>query len=54
MYKGYLLHALALGSGPYTRHGQTHGDGRALALVEQLRLQEDLCRYFHNKDVKNE
>lgn len=40
---GHLLHALALRGGSYPRHGETHGDGGALALVEQLGLEEDLC-----------
>mmetsp|Transcript_3483 Transcript_3483/g.7918 ORF Transcript_3483/g.7918 Transcript_3483/m.7918 type:complete len:415 (-) Transcript_3483:37-1281(-) len=40
---GHLLHGLHLRGGPHARHGETHGDGGALALVEQLGLQEDLA-----------
>jgi hypothetical protein len=40
---GHLLHTLNLGSGTDTGHRQTDRNSRALALVEQLRLQEDLA-----------
>lgn len=41
-YLLHLLHALALGGGPYAGHGETHGDSGTLSLVEEFGLQEDL------------
>ncbi len=38
----YLLHGSGLGSRTYSGHRQTHVDGWADTLVEQLSLQEDL------------
>ena len=43
LFRGaYLLHGLGLGSRSYSGHRQTHVDGGADTLVEQLSLQEDL------------
>jgi len=40
--KAHLLHGFGLGSRAYSGHRQTHVDGWADTLVEQLGLQEDL------------
>ena len=39
---GHFLHRLDLGVTTHTRHGNTHVDGRTVALVEEVRLEEDL------------
>jgi len=46
----YLLHGLCLGSRAYSGHRQTHVDGGADTLVEQLSLQEDLEIWSANID----
>ena len=40
---GHLLHRPDLGVAAHARHGDAHVDGRAVALVEEVRVEEDLA-----------